>query len=71
MEADLERLPVMTKADLMDNFDDIVTDARLSRDLCEDHLERADEYLLDEFHVVASGGSSGQRGVFGREDPRT
>ena len=25
---------------------------------------RGDAYLLDEFHVVASGGSSGQRGVF-------
>lgn len=59
-------LPVMTKADLMANFDDIVTDPRLTRDLCEQHLESLsrDRYLLEEFHVVASGGSSGQRGVY-------
>ena len=56
----------MTKSDLMDNFDDIVTDRRLGRAVCESHLERlvGDAYLFDEFHVVASGGSSGQRGVF-------
>ena len=65
-EADVASLPVMTKTDLMDNFDDIVTDRRLTRELCERHLgELAGEaYLLGEYHVVASGGSSGQRGVF-------
>ena len=63
---DLSTLPVMTKSDLMDNFDDIVTDRRLSLDVCERHVDalRGDAYLLDEFHVIASGGSSGQRGVF-------
>ena len=63
---DLSGLPVMTKSDLMDNFDDIVTDRRLTLDVCERHVDalRGDTYLLDEFHVVASGGSSGQRGVF-------
>lgn len=65
-EGNLTGLPVMTKTDLMSNFDDIVTDHRLSRALCERHLEAPtpDGYLLDEYHVVASGGSSGQRGVF-------
>ncbi len=63
---DLSSLPVMTKSDLMDNFDDIVTDRRLTLDACERHVDprRGDAYLFDEFHVVASGGSSGQRGVF-------
>ncbi len=63
---DIETLPVMTKSDLMSNFDDIVTDQRLSRAVCENHLERldGDAYLFDEFHVVASGGASGQRGLF-------
>jgi hypothetical protein len=63
---DLSSLPVMTKSDLMDNFDDIVTDRRLDLDLCERHVDAlsGDTYLLDEFHVVASGGSSGRRGVF-------
>ena len=58
-------LPVMTKTDLMDNFDSVVTDTRLSRRLCEDHLDRSPgDDLLGEFQVVASGGSSGTRGVY-------
>ena len=57
-------LPVMTKTDLMDNFDSVVTDTRLSRRLCEDHLDRSPgDHLLGEFQVVASGGSSGEREV--------
>ena len=64
-EGDIVDLPVMTKTDLMDNFDAIVTDPRLSRQLCEDHLDQnPGDHLLDEFQVVASGGSSGLRGVF-------
>jgi phenylacetate-CoA ligase len=63
---DLAGLPVMTKADLMADFDDIVTDRRLSRALAESHLASldSDAYVLSRYHVVASGGSSGQRGVF-------
>jgi phenylacetate-coenzyme A ligase PaaK-like adenylate-forming protein len=62
----LEALPVMTKEDLMGNWDRIVTDPRLSLEAVEEHLERVsgDAYLLDHFHAVASGGSSGRRGVF-------
>src|SRR5262249_39677640 len=65
-EADIESLPVMTKTDLMENFDDLVTDRRVTREACERHLEEAtgDAYPLGEYHVVASGGSSGQRGIF-------
>jgi phenylacetate-CoA ligase len=65
-DTDVESLPVMTKADLMDNFDDVVTDRRVTRELCERHLRQAagDSYLLGEYHVVTSGGSSGRRGVF-------
>jgi phenylacetate-coenzyme A ligase PaaK-like adenylate-forming protein len=65
-EADLQAIPPMTKEDLMRDFDAILTDQRLSRQMVEahiDHLE-GDAYLLDEYHVVASGGSSGTRGVF-------
>jgi hypothetical protein len=36
--ADLARLPVMTKADMMENFDTATTDRRLTRDLVERHL---------------------------------
>ncbi len=56
----------MTKDDLMTNWDQIVTDRRLSLALAEHHVQsiETDTYLFDEFHVVASGGSSGVRGVF-------
>lgn len=64
--AGMQALPVMTKDDLMQHFDEIVTDSRLTRDVAEAHLERltTDAYLLDAYHVCASGGSSGRRGVF-------
>ena len=62
--AGLRALPVMTKQDLMDHFDAVVTDPRLTRDGVEAHLDAltTDAYLFDEYHVCASGGSSGRRG---------
>jgi phenylacetate-CoA ligase len=62
----LAHVPPMTKDDLMANFDRIVTDRRVTLRLVEDHLAsvRGDAYLLDRYHAVASGGSSGRRGVF-------
>jgi phenylacetate-CoA ligase len=65
--ADLARLPVMTKTDLMENFDAALTDRRLSRDLAERHLAGAvtdPALLFGEYVVLVSGGSSGQRGLF-------
>ena len=65
--ADLARLPVMTKAGLMENFDAATTDRRLTRDLAERHLARAvidPSLLLGDYVVLVSGGSSGQRGLF-------
>jgi phenylacetate-CoA ligase len=66
VEEDLPLLPVMTKDDLMANWDAVVTDRRLTLALVEDHLAglTADAYLLDEVHACASGGSSGRRGVY-------
>jgi phenylacetate-coenzyme A ligase PaaK-like adenylate-forming protein len=65
---DLATIPTMTKADLMTHWDDIVTDRRLTLELVNDHLATVTNdgpaYLLGEHHVVASGGSSGMRGVF-------
>jgi phenylacetate-coenzyme A ligase PaaK-like adenylate-forming protein len=66
-EASLPALPVMTKDDLMTNFDEIVTDDRLRLDAVEDHLEcltGAGAYLFGRYRAVASSGSSGRRGVF-------
>ena len=64
--SDLSSLHTMSKDDLMANFDGVLTDRRLSRELVESHVAALsdDAYLLDEFHAVASGGSSGVRGAF-------
>src|SRR5215217_8690953 len=65
-EADLAGLPPMTKDDLMANWDQVVTDRRLTLGLVDGHLAglETDAYVLGEFHAVASGGSSGRRGIF-------
>ena len=65
-DAPLETFPVMNKTILMAEFDRIVTDPRLSRAMVELHVssDRAGLLLLDEYRVAATGGSSGQRGVF-------
>jgi phenylacetate-CoA ligase len=65
-EDNLGSLPVMTKGDVMTHFDGIVTDPRLTLERVEAHLDglSRDAYLLDGYHAVASGGSSGRRGVF-------
>lgn len=65
-EADLTRIPPMTKDDMMEHLDGIFTDPRLSRRLVEAHVDALvdDAYLLEEFHVFTSGGSSGRRGLF-------
>ena len=65
-ESMLAELPVMTKGEVMANFDEIVTDDRLHLDVVEDHLDSltSDAYLFDRYHAVASGGSTGRRGVF-------
>jgi phenylacetate-CoA ligase len=64
---DLPALPTMTKAEMMAAFDQALTDPRLSRAVVEQHLaggaSEATE-LLGEYVVLASGGSSGERGVF-------
>jgi phenylacetate-CoA ligase len=69
-EADLARLPVMTKADVMSNWDELVTDRRLSLSGCNADItaklegKTKDYYYLDDYLVIATGGSSGVRGVF-------
>lgn len=63
---DLRHLPVMTKDDLMGNFDAIVTDPEVRLADANAHIAKldGDAYFRDELHAVASGGSSGMRGVF-------
>jgi phenylacetate-coenzyme A ligase PaaK-like adenylate-forming protein len=69
-EARLEMLPIMTKTDVMSHWDEIVTDRRLTLADCNANIAaklngtRKDYYYLDEYLVIATGGSSGVRGVF-------
>ena len=62
----LRGLPAMTKDDLMANFDEIVTDAEVRLADANDYIAKldGDAYFRNELHAVASGGSSGVRGVF-------
>ncbi len=63
---DLRSLPVMTKDEMMENFDAGLTEPSLTLAEVERHLEQleAGEYLRDAYRVVVTGGTSGRRGVF-------
>lgn len=67
-EGTLRALPVMTRTDLMEHFDGVVTDDRLTLAAANDRLERTGRgepgYLFERYSVITSGGSSGLRGVF-------
>lgn len=62
----IDEFPIMNKTKLMANFDAIVTDRKLTRKLIEQHVnsERSGELLLDNYRCIATGGSTGQRGLF-------
>lgn len=64
--APLERLPVLTKARLMQNFDQLVTDRRIRLADAESYLaaEAGAKRYLDRYVVLATSGSTGRRGVF-------
>jgi len=59
--ADLPAIPPMTKADLLENWDRIVTDPRVTLSRAEEHLARVAEhgpqYLDHKYHVVRSSGT--------------
>jgi phenylacetate-coenzyme A ligase PaaK-like adenylate-forming protein len=65
---DLGQIPPMTREDVQAHWDEIVTDRRLTLEKANRHLENVvatgPAYLLDEYHLVASSGSTGQRTVF-------
>lgn len=65
-ETTLAELPTMTKDDVMEHWDEIVTDDRLRLDAASAHLDglTTDAYLLDRYHVVSTGGTTGRPGVF-------
>ena len=64
-EAPLEEFPVLTKSQLVANFDRIVTDRRLNLADIERHLagEHAADLLFGQYRACATGGTTGVRAV--------
>jgi phenylacetate-CoA ligase len=65
--ADLAGLPVMSKEQMMAGFGELATDRRLTRARAEQHLAASAEepgLLHGRYVCLASGGSSGLRGMF-------
>jgi phenylacetate-coenzyme A ligase PaaK-like adenylate-forming protein len=62
----LADLPVTGKTELMEHFDELVTDPRLKLDDLLEHLDGIDDdaLYLGEFRVMTSSGSSGRKAVF-------
>jgi phenylacetate-coenzyme A ligase PaaK-like adenylate-forming protein len=65
-ELELQQLPTLSKARLMEEFDRIVTDPRLRLENVDAHVAGPDpaELLLGEYHVFTTSGTTGRRGVF-------
>ena len=64
---DLSALPVMTKAQMMDELDDVLIDRALTRAEVEETLAATGDeprVMRDRYIAFTSGGSSGVRGVF-------
>jgi putative adenylate-forming enzyme len=64
--APLHELPVLTKAMVMANFDDLVTDPAIHLADVEAHAQElhGDARFLDRYWVNATSGSTGRRGLF-------
>lgn len=62
----LAELPVLTKAELMANFDDLVTDRDIRLADVEAHLGEieGDVRFRDRYRVVSTSGTTGLRGIF-------
>jgi len=63
---ELSRLPVQDKSEMMEHFDELVTDGRLQRDTLLGWVEglNRDELYLDRYRVMTTSGSSGHKGLF-------
>ena len=68
---ELERLPALDKTEMMEHFDELVTDGRLRRDdvlAWLEGLERDDLYLGG-YRAMTTSGSSGRKGLFVYDRP--
>jgi hypothetical protein len=62
---ELSRLPMIDKSEMMEHFDELVTDGRLRRDALLEWVEGLDrdELYLDRYRVMTTSGSSGRKGL--------
>jgi len=62
----LEDLPVLQRTTMMEQFDRIVTDPRLTLVDVERHVDglSGDDYYLGKYRVVVTAGTTGVRGLF-------
>jgi len=62
----LQKLPVLTKALLMEHFDELVTDRAVHLDALRQYMAgpREDARFLDQYWLNTTSGSSGQPGLF-------
>jgi putative adenylate-forming enzyme len=62
----LSHLPIIDKSEMMEHFDELVTDRRLRRDALLGWVEGLDrdELYLDHYRVMTTSGSSGRKGLF-------
>jgi phenylacetate-coenzyme A ligase PaaK-like adenylate-forming protein len=67
---DLGNLPVLKKDDVMNSWNDVISVPGLTKEIAEDHIEMLREgkidnpYFDDRYLFIATGGSSGKRGLF-------
>ena len=66
LDRPLNQLPILTKATLMEHFDELVTDPSVRLANLEEHLAslRGNERFLGRYWVASTSGTSGQRGLF-------
>lgn len=62
----IEELPIITKKDLMDNFDEVITDRRMKLADLYAHLNvlTGNEKYLKNYSVSSTSGSTGLKGIF-------
>jgi phenylacetate-CoA ligase len=62
----LDELPVLSKATLMEHFDELVTDPAVRLADVEEHVAslRGNESFLGRYYVASTSGSTGRKGMF-------
>ena len=66
LDVPLEQLPIITKQELLTNFDDLITVKDISQNQMREFDEKSslEEKTLGGYHVVHSSGSTGKPGYF-------